>query len=89
LKINKLENKYRKIENGSKIKLLHIKDNKYNLPGIAYQDTLPPEFELEPDYESMFYYDILKSLEPVYRAMGWILPNPKVQYEVSLEELFG
>ncbi len=89
LKTNHLENIYRKIENGSKIKMLHIKDNKYNLEGIAYQDKLPTEFELEPDYEKMFFYDIIKSLQPVYDALKWKMPNPKLQYETTLEDLFG
>jgi len=89
LKMNNLENVYRKIENGSKIKMLHIKDNKYNLEGIAYQDKLPAEFGVEPDYEKMFFYDIIKSLQPVYDALTWKMPNPKLQYETTLEELFG
>ena len=84
-----LQGKYRKIENGSKIKMLYIKDNKYNLEGIAYQETLPPEFEFEPDYERMFYKAIVKSLEPIYNAMGWNIPDPNKQYETTLEELFG
>jgi len=89
IKTNNLENVYRKIENGSKIKMLHIKDNKYNLPGIAYQDQLPKEFGLEADYEKMFFYDIIKSLEPMYDALKWKMPDPKLQYEATLEEIFG
>lgn len=89
LKANNLEQTYRRIENGSKIKMIHVKDNKYNLEGIAYQDKLPAEFELEPDYEKMFFYDIIKSLQPVYDALKWKMPNPKLQYETTLEDLFG
>jgi len=89
LKEHKLDNKYRKIENGSKIKMLYVRDNKHNIQGIAYQDELPTEFELFPDYEAMFFHDILKSLEPIYDAMKWQLPNPKLQYEATLEDLFN
>lgn len=84
-----LENKYRKIENGSKIKMVFIKDNKYNIEGIAYQEEFPPEFDLTPDYERMFFKGVIKSLEPIYNAVNWKVPNPKMQYTVSLEEIFG
>lgn len=83
-----LENKYRKIENGGKLKLVFVKDNKYNIEGIAYQDMLPTEFHLKVDYERMFFKAIIRSLEPIYNALGWYIPDPKIQYETPVEDLF-
>jgi hypothetical protein len=89
LKNLKLQNKYRKIENGSKIKMVFIKDNIYNIDGVAYQDEFPKDFNFGVDYEAMFFKGVLKCLEPIYKAMGWNLPDPKKQYEHSLEDLFS
>jgi len=84
-----LTNKYRKIENGSKIKMVYLRPNRFNISGIAYQDKFPEDFELEPDYEHMFFKDIIKSLTPFYDALKWKIPDPKIQHEDSLENIFG
>jgi hypothetical protein len=84
-----LQNKYRKIENGSKIKLVYIHDNMYNIEGIAYQDIFPEDFHFKVDYENMFFKGVLKCLEPIYNAMGWVLPDPEKQYENTVEDIFG
>jgi DNA polymerase elongation subunit (family B) len=84
-----LTNKYRRIENGSKIKFVYLKPNRFNIEGIAYQDNFPEDFELEADYEHMFFKDIIKSLTPFYDALKWKIPDPKIQHEDSLENVFG
>ncbi len=89
LKILGLTNKYRRIENGSKIKLVYLKPNRFNLQGIAYQDIFPMDFDLEADYEHMFFKDIIQSLSPFYDALKWRIPDPKIQHEDSLENIFG
>lgn len=89
LKILDLKNKYRKIENGSKIKFLYVRENKFNLEGIAYQEEYPTDFNLEPDYEMMFQKNIIQPLQPFYDALKWQMPNPKIQYDTTLEELFS
>jgi DNA polymerase elongation subunit (family B) len=84
-----LQNKYRRIENGSKIKTVYLKPNRFDIDGIAYQDIFPEDFELQPDYERMFFKDIIKPLQPFYDALKWQIPDPKIQYEASLEDVFG
>lgn len=84
-----LQNKYRKIENGSKIKTVYLKPNRFDIDGIAYQDVFPEDFELQPDYERMFFKDIIKPLSPFYDALKWQIPDPKIQHECSLEDIFG
>lgn len=89
LKILGLEKKYPKIENGHKVKIAYVRDNKYNLEGIAYLDFLPPEFELEIDREKMFAKCITNCLKPLYAAVSWEIPNPKLQFEDDLSEIFA
>lgn len=89
LKTLGLENKYPLIEEGKKIKLIYVKPNKYNIDGIAYTDSLPEEFGLQPDKETMFDKCVIKCLSPIFQALKWNVPNPKKQYEFSLEEFFN
>lgn len=84
-----LDNKYPLIEEGKKIKLVYVKPNKYNIDGIAYTDSFPEEFELIPDKETMFEKCVIKCLSPIFEALKWNVPNPKKQYEISLEEYFN
>jgi len=89
LKDLNLQNKYRKIENGSKIKMVNVTDNRYNIEGVAYQDVFPADFPLTVDYEAMFFKGLIKCLEPIYNALKWQLPDPKKQYENTVEDIFG
>lgn len=89
LKMLNLSNKYPLITEGSKIKLVAVSPNKYGIEGIAYLDELPPEFGLVPDKVKMFEKCVVKCLTPIFDALKWNVPDPKKQYEVSLEDLFG
>ena len=89
LKTLNLTDKYPKIVNGSKVKIVFLKENKFNLPAIAYQNELPPEFNLTIDYTRHFFKGFLQSLTPIYEALRWNLPDPRKQVEFSLEDLFG
>lgn len=84
-----LENKYPLIEEGKKIKLVYVKPNKYNIDGIAYTDNFPSEFNLEIDRETMFEKCVVKCLTPIFEALKWNVPNPKKQYEFSVEDFFS
>jgi hypothetical protein len=81
--------KYRRIENGSKMKMILLQDNKYGIPGIAYQDIFPSEFNLKMDWEKMFFRVIIKNLQPIYDAMKWHMPHPRIRHEATIEELFA
>lgn len=84
-----LQNKYPLIAEGTKVKLIYLKPNIYNIKGIAYLNELPHEFNLEPDRETMFEKCVIKCLEPIFNALKWHVPNPKKQHCESLEDLFG
>jgi DNA polymerase elongation subunit (family B) len=84
-----LENKYPLIEEGKKIKLVYVKHNKYNIDGIAYTDNFPVEFDLQIDKETMFEKCVIKCLTPIFEALKWNVPNPKKQYEFSVEDFFN
>lgn len=84
-----LANKYSRIENGNKVKLLYLLPNKYNITGIAYVDDFPPEFDLEPDISTMFEKCVIKCITPIYEALKWKIPDPKMQHVASLESIFG
>jgi DNA polymerase elongation subunit (family B) len=84
-----LEHKYPEIEDGKKIKLIYVQPNKYNIEGIAYLDEFPTEFGLVPDKKKMFEICVVKCLQPIYEAIGWKIPNPEIQHENTIAELFG
>jgi DNA polymerase elongation subunit (family B) len=89
VKLLNLENKYRYITNGNKVKLIYVEPNQYNVECIAYLDDFPEEFGLIPDKSRMFERCITNCLEPIYEALSWKVPHPKKQHELSLEDLFG
>jgi hypothetical protein len=84
-----LEHKYPVIEDGKKIKLVYVEPNKYNIDGMAYIDELPSEFGLVVDKKKMFEICVIKCLQPIYEAIGWKIPDPEIQYENTIEELFS
>lgn len=84
-----LESKYPSIREGQKVKMVRVKPNAYNIDGIAFPDELPEEFGLIPDHEGMFDKCVIMCLEPIFTALNWNVPNPKKQYEYSLEDMFG
>ena len=89
LKEHKLENKYPAIKNGNKIKVVYLKQNRYNIKAIAYLDELPPDFDLHADKELMFEKCVINCLRPIYAALQWKVPNPKIQYATTFDDLFS
>jgi DNA polymerase elongation subunit (family B) len=89
LKKLNLEHKYPQIMEGQKIKLVSVEPNIYQIKGVAFVDTIPVEFGLSPNHSEMFEKCVIRSLEPIFRALKWSVPNPKKQYEFSLAELFS
>lgn len=84
-----LQNKYPLIEDGKKIKVAYLKDNKYKMDGIAFLDSLPEEFGVEVDKDRMFGKCVINCLKPIYEAIRWDIPDPKKQFTFALDELFG
>ena len=92
LKKHKLNNRYRKIIDGDKIKFLHlVKPNP--LGGVAGQDqviafpnSLPKEFNLKEfiDYDRQFEKAFLDPIKNILEKVGW-----NHEHVVTLEGLFG
>lgn len=75
-----LQNKYPKIASGEKIKWVYLRENPYQMEGIAfkgYED--PPEIidfiEKYIDRNKIWEHQLNKKLEDFYSALGWHLPS--------------
>lgn len=70
----KLDKRYEYIKNGDKIKYFYLKKpNPMHVDVIAFQETLPPEFELTEylDYSKQFEKAFEKPLQKVLDCFGW------------------
>jgi len=87
IKKNKLDLKYPLINNGEKIKFVHLKiPNPISENVIGFINTLPKEFELEPfiNYDLQFEKSYIEPLKLILEKIGWS-PEPRS----SLEGFFG
>ena len=92
IKKHKLDNKYRKIIDGDKIKFLHlVQPNPLGgVAGtdqvIAFPNSLPKEFELEEfiDYDVQFQKAFLDPIKNILDKIGW-----NHEHVSSLESFFG
>lgn len=85
----KLEGTFEEIIAGQKIRLFDVADNPYGIEAIAYSDELPQEFDLKPDYESMFKKLIRAPIERIYTMAGWPMPSAFEQHQTDLFDLLG
>lgn len=87
VKRNGLDSKYELINNGEKIKYLHLKlPNPINENVIGFMTVLPTELGLHNyiDYDTQFQKTFLDPIDTIFEAIGW---NTK---DVStLESFFG
>ena len=81
-----LENKYKPIKSGDKIKFVFLKPSPFKENVIGYIDELPKEFNLERyiDYDVCFEKSFLDPVVGVIQKAGWEL-TPKA----TLASLFG
>lgn len=87
LKKHNLDKKYPQIQDGDKIKFIHLKEpNPIQSPVIAFTNVIPKEFDLEKyiDYNTQFDKAFLEPLKAVLTAIGW-----KSEKTSSLESLFA
>lgn len=83
-----VENKYRKITNGTKVQIVSVHKNPYNIDRIAYIDELPPEFGFELNLEDTANKSLIYYIKPLYGAMGWTIPTSHNLYAFNLNDLF-
>ena len=87
VKQNGLDKKYELINNGEKIKYIHLMTpNPINENVIGFMDVLPKELGLHKyiDFDTQFQKTLLDPLDAVLDAIGW--KNEKV---ASLEDFFS
>ena len=87
IKKKKLSHKYPLIQEGEKIKYLHLRTpNKINENVISFFQTLPKEFDLDNsiDFDLQFKKSFLDPLQAILDTIGW-----KAEKQASLEWLFG
>lgn len=73
-----LDKKYRKIQNGDKVKFCYLKvPNSAKSNVISFVDFLPTEFGLHKDidYETQFEKAFISPILPVLDAVGWTAEN--------------
>lgn len=88
LKKLNIDTKYENITSGNKIKWFYADTNSYNIKCLSYIGTLPPEFNVRPDYEQMFDKIIRPAVDRLYECIGWPIQNFNVTYANNLLALF-
>jgi DNA polymerase elongation subunit (family B) len=91
LKKLSLEEKYRKIESGNKIKVFYCKKNPYDYDTIAFPDVYPKEMfaTIPPDYKLMFEKNVTPVISRIFQIVGWPTPVVGCEEATDLIELFS
>jgi DNA polymerase elongation subunit (family B) len=87
LKQTKMENKYERIQDGEKIKYIHLNPrNPLRENVIGFYNIFPPEFGLHSfiDNDTQFEKAFLDPAKIILDAIGW-----KAEESASLEDFFG
>lgn len=87
LEANKLTDKYRKINDGDKIKFCYVKEpNILRTHVIGVMNVIPPELEgaVKLDYDTQFQKTFEEPLRSIFDAMGWHLEK-----KADLSDFFG
>jgi hypothetical protein len=86
---NKLGNKYPYIQEGDKVKFLHMQEpNIYQASAFSFITTIPKELDImgKIDYNQQYEKSFLEPLRVITDKLQWILKNDETG---SLEEFFG
>jgi len=86
---NKLSNKYPYIQEGDKIRFVHMQEpNIYQSSAFSFITKLPRELDImgKIDYDTQYEKSFLEPLRVITDTMKWILKNDEVG---SLESFFG
>lgn len=87
IEYHNLSKKYRKINEGEKIKFVYVKEpNPLQTSVVSFIDEIPKEFELDRfiDYDTQFEKSFLEPLKIVLDAINW-----RVEKGNSLEDFFS
>ena len=90
VKENKLGNKYPNIQEGDKIKFLHLRQpNIYQSSAFSFITELPRELDIMDliDYDEQFDKSFMEPLKIITDKMGWLLDS-SYGTQGSLEDFF-
>jgi DNA polymerase elongation subunit (family B) len=86
---NKLENKYPLIQEGDKIRFLHLRQpNSFQSSSFSFMTKVPKELDIigKIDYDMQYEKSFLEPLRVITDKLQWMLKNDEVG---SLEDFFG
>jgi DNA polymerase elongation subunit (family B) len=86
---NKLENKYPLIQEGDKIRFLHLRQpNSFQSSSFSFMTKVPKELDIigKIDYDMQYEKSFLEPLRVITDKLQWILKNDEIG---SLEGFFG
>jgi len=86
---NKLENKYQLIQEGDKIRFLHLRQpNSFQSSSFSFMTKVPKELDIigKIDYDMQYEKSFLEPLRVITDKLQWMLKNDEVG---SLEDFFG
>jgi hypothetical protein len=86
---NKLSNKYPYIQEGDKVKFIHMQEpNIYQASAFSFITTIPKELDIlgKIDYNQQYEKSFLEPLRVITDKLQWILKNDEIG---SLEDFFG
>ena len=88
---NKLENKYVKIQEGDKIRFLHMKQpNLYQCSSFSFPVSVPRELDIvgKIDYDEQFDKSFVQPLNFIAEKMNWLIDSSYGQ-QGTLEDFFA
>ena len=91
VKKNKLSNKYPYIQEGDKIKFLHLKSpNLYQCTAISFMTQLPKELDFHKivDYDIQFEKSFIEPLNFILTKINWLV-DKSYGTQGTLEDFFG
>ena len=88
---NKLENKYPLINEGEKIRFVHLKEpNIYQASAFSFITKFPNELDIvdKIDYDTQFTKSFVEPLRFISEKIGWLIDD-SYGTQGSLEDFFG
>ena len=91
IKQNKLQDKYQLIQEGDKVRFLHLRQpNIYQSTAFSFMTDLPSELDIvdKIDYETQFEKSFVEPLTAITKSMNWLVDS-KYGVEGSLDAFFA
>ncbi len=84
-----LTNRYEKIKSGDKVKILYVGKNRFGSDYVGFKDTLPEEFNMEPNYRLLYLKNVHTAIGRIFDAVEWDLLDPTRNYECDIVSEFS